>query len=1282
MQSNGTCLATPPPSPTNRKFRRRCPRHALFGLALASSIALPLTGNALDLSHADYAYRDKLFGKQYSFTPTDRSIMIQFASLREGVSKADIQALVAQYGLTIMHDAIDKHRFAVVTAPADARPDQLVRLLRAVPEVRAVQRALVDQEGFTKYFIPDELTVQFENDATEANMLALIESHDCEIVKDHWTPGYYTLRVPAGSDPFEMIRTFQAQPQVRFAELNVISFNDAMGDVNDNYYSQQWALHNTGSTGGTADADIDAREAWDVETGDPNVLIAIIDTGVDWDHEDLRGNIWQNLGEDADGDGATLEWDGTGWVLDPDDIDGVDDDGNGQIDDLIGWDFDDDDNDPDDDGNHGTACAGIAAAVTDNSTGVAGVAGSCRIMPLKVDLNSGMNANRADAINYAASFVDDYDGVVLSNSWAMSSGDFTAVHSAVINAKAAGAVVCFAAGNSNTTPISYPAIYEQAIAVGATSECDERKSTTSCDGEYWWGSNYGDSLSIAAPGVNIYTTDRTGASGYSASDYISTFNGTSSATPVVAGAAALVISQHIHISPAGSSLTPDEVQEILEFSADAVGGYDYNHDASRPGHSVELGYGRVNINRAMQEVIARAVIDLQPDPVDIALSIDRSGSMSGSKISAAQNAAAQVVRLMNTGDRIAVTSYSSTSSVDYYMTEITSESIKNDAITAIDGLTAGGATSIGGGLGTAQGQFLLASPANYPQSIILMSDGKSNTAPWVESVVPMLPSTTDAYTIGFASSPTDVDADSLQMIAGDTGGEYFFAGADGLAAGMGGNGGANALAAGGVPLIKGYQLSLNRAAGRQQLGLIQQDVSDFYDVTAFFDVDPSIDDVRFSALWELDNTNGTLELIEPGGRIIDPVEAGLDSLIEYLEDVTLMTYTVTKPRTGRWQVRMNGRAGGDDRIYVSASAYTMLKATMSVKNDGLFLPLTIEEHLFENGLPVVGAQVTASISTPRQQNVALPLFDDGQHRDGKPNDGVYANFTMEVVNIPGSYSIETLALGESNLTQVPFKRVCHSAISVAEEVSKMAVFMPHMRAMPKELVMVPVNIGSEAFGRGIDRYSLTLDFDPSILVATGGYRLGGSMSAGWDVQVTPLADRVEVTATGQPLRGAGSLLFLEFEVIGKPGQGSPLDLADVLLADGTVMAATTPGELIVGTSLLHDCPFAVSITSPDTSIVIPEGGGSFQYTLEIDNQTNQLHRRDVWTMLLLPDGSEYGPIVGPAPVTLAPLGSGGRDFGLSVPAYAPGGNYEYVVRSGEYPDASCTEDRLLFTKLP
>ena len=177
-------------------------------------------------------------------------------------------------------------------------------------------------------------------------------------------------------------------PRVRYVEPNhVVSTVATM--PNDPSFSQLWGLSNTGQTGGTPDADIDAPEAWDVTTGSSDVVVGVTDTGVDFGHPDLAQQQWVNAGENCGSVDPT--------VACADRSDGVDDDGNSYVDDWRGWDFVNDDNNPFDDHRHGTHVAGTIGAVGDNGVGVAGVSWNVRIMALKI-LNAAGSGTTADAI--------------------------------------------------------------------------------------------------------------------------------------------------------------------------------------------------------------------------------------------------------------------------------------------------------------------------------------------------------------------------------------------------------------------------------------------------------------------------------------------------------------------------------------------------------------------------------------------------------------------------------------------------------------------------------------------------------------------------------------------------------------------------------------------------------------------------------------------------------------------------------------------------------------------
>jgi subtilisin family serine protease len=297
--------------------------------------------------------------------------------------------------------------------------------------------------------------------------------------------------------------------------------------TNDPLSSQLWGLNNTGrnepasprggnsSRRGVSASDINAVKAWQIETGDRAVKIAVIDTGVDYTHEDLRSNMWVN----------TAEQNGTP---------GVDDDGNGYIDDIHGYDFANKDSDPMDDHGHGTHCSGTIAAEHDNGLGIAGVMKNAQIMGLKFLLaeGGGTVVGAIGAIDYAIKMKAD----ILSNSWG-GGGYSQALKDILVKAKSEGIVVIAAAGNlgtdNNYTP-SYPASYDVSniISVAATNY-NNKLATFSC-----YGSK---SVHVAAPGRNILSTNL--------KNTYTVMSGTSMATPHVSGIIGLYLSLNGKVDP-------------------------------------------------------------------------------------------------------------------------------------------------------------------------------------------------------------------------------------------------------------------------------------------------------------------------------------------------------------------------------------------------------------------------------------------------------------------------------------------------------------------------------------------------------------------------------------------------------------------------------------------------------------------------------------------------------------------------------------------------------------
>ncbi|MFO0422913.1 MAG: S8 family serine peptidase [Planctomycetia bacterium] len=280
---------------------------------------------------------------------------------------------------------------------------------------------------------------------------------------------------------------------------------------NDPSFSRLWGLHNIGQSGGVADADIDAPEAWDRTRGSRNVVVAVIDTGIDYSHPDLAANVWTNPGEVAG--------------------DGIDNDRNGYIDDVRGWDFANNDADPMDDNGHGTHVSGTIGAVGDNGVGVAGVNWQVSIMGLKFlsGSGSGSTSGAIAAINYATRMRRDFgiNIVATNNSWG--GGGFSAgLRDAIEAGGQAGILFVAAAGNdgrNNDATASYPASYtsQSIISVAATDRSNALATF----------SNFGATgVDLAAPGVGIYST--TPGNNYAA------YSGTSMATPHVTGTVALM----------------------------------------------------------------------------------------------------------------------------------------------------------------------------------------------------------------------------------------------------------------------------------------------------------------------------------------------------------------------------------------------------------------------------------------------------------------------------------------------------------------------------------------------------------------------------------------------------------------------------------------------------------------------------------------------------------------------------------------------------------------------
>lgn len=356
---------------------------------------------------------------------------------------------------------------------------------------------------------PSNLIVGFrENIPSDVDQK--VKTHGAAVLsKNHKI--HFVVIDPQGRDQAKLIEELRRLPNVAYVEPDGIV--EALFDPNDPYYinNYQWGPQ-----------DINAPSAWDTTRGSSGIIIAIVDTGVNYNHPDIAPN-YDNRGKN--------------WINPS--------------------------KSPLDDNGHGTHVAGIAAAVTNNGIGVAGISQS-KILAEKVlnRFGSGTYSSVANGITDAA----DKGADIISMS--LGGGDSYTMEIAVNYAWNNGSLIVAAAGNSNSGTISYPAAYANVTAVSALSQGDSKASY----------SNYGAKIELAAPGTDILSTYKNGYA------YLS---GTSMATPFVSGSAALVLSKN-------SSLTNQQVRDILDSSADDIGA---------SGRDTYFGYGKVNPYRALQQTL-------------------------------------------------------------------------------------------------------------------------------------------------------------------------------------------------------------------------------------------------------------------------------------------------------------------------------------------------------------------------------------------------------------------------------------------------------------------------------------------------------------------------------------------------------------------------------------------------------------------------------------------------------------------------------------------------------
>ncbi|MFO0887870.1 MAG: S8 family serine peptidase [Isosphaeraceae bacterium] len=370
-------------------------------------------------------------------------------------------------------------------------------------------------------------------------------------------PGLREVPVEPGQDYAAVLKAYQSDPHVLYAQPDyLLRINLAPNDPSFTS-GRLWGLNNGN------DADIDAPEAWSFNTGSGNMVVAVIDTGVDYGHPDLARNMWVNRDEVPGNN--------------------LDDDGNGFVDDVYGYDFRNNDGNPMDDNGHGTHVAGTIGAVGNNGVGVVGVNWNVKIMALKflgAD-GSGSSSGAIQALNYAVQM-----GAKISNNSYGGDGYEQAFADALAAASNAGHIFVAAAGNDgrdiDTTP-TYPGSYNapNVVTVAATDSNDGRA----------WFSNFGArTVELGAPGVNIYST--------APGNRYQALSGTSMATPHVAGALALIWDHF-------PEMTSSQVINRMMGAVDPV--------ASMA--TTTVSGGRLNVRRALDDVSPTAdIVDVTPDP--------------------------------------------------------------------------------------------------------------------------------------------------------------------------------------------------------------------------------------------------------------------------------------------------------------------------------------------------------------------------------------------------------------------------------------------------------------------------------------------------------------------------------------------------------------------------------------------------------------------------------------------------------------------------------------------
>jgi thermitase len=457
---------------------------------------------------------------------------------------------------------IENEKFTLLKTPS-ASPSSVTESVESavsVDNTGIMRTAPVFKVGNTRVLATDRILIGLKNhDDVVVDTLQGINYQKIE-PRGH---GEFTVTLAPDVDPLSVASRLENNPSLSYVEPDFVNVTNPMhsapsqvlevptaGDLSTDltYNPDQYAISLT-----------QAHLAWKLKTGTGDVIIAVLDEGIDTRHPDLKDCIMRGYdASDKDSFQEPNPWDG-----------------------------------------HGTACAGLAAAMPLAAGGVRGIGGGCSLFAVRIAYSTrphGPWITSNGQIGEAVDWSWQNGASVISNSWG-GGAPSTAISNAFQRAQekgrdGKGCVIVVAAGN-DAGPVSFPATLPNVLCVAASTPDDEPKRKHGDDGEPWWGSNFGAEVSIAAPGIRNFTTDITGPSGYNPNgNYTATFNGTSSATPLVAGACGLVLS-------ANPALTGEEVCDVIKRTADQVGtGLIY-----QDGRNDYMGFGRLNVLNAVRLVL-------------------------------------------------------------------------------------------------------------------------------------------------------------------------------------------------------------------------------------------------------------------------------------------------------------------------------------------------------------------------------------------------------------------------------------------------------------------------------------------------------------------------------------------------------------------------------------------------------------------------------------------------------------------------------------------------------